>query len=242
MAFHFQDPALAEWMVAHESPSQVKAIVGLRGTNKSELLLAIRTWLIGRGVKESEIVRIDFEDSRFRNLKHAADVEAYLSSYTASESPRHLFLDEIGAVENCGELLRHLVARGGWNIWFTSSNRRPVSQEVLGGLFSSVAVLRLWPDPKRSRAQYELARIWGQVFLSEVSSGLDHVDPFMKQALAEYYSDHLGETHSSRDIASKLVVKGRHISPIRSLSTGRRWKTPSFWRLRRSTTRLRGRS
>lgn len=213
MAFHFQDPALAKWMVAHEASSQVKAIVGLRGTNKSELLLSIRTWLLGRGVKESEIVRIDFEDSRFRYLKHATDVETYLSSYSAPERPRHLFLDEIGAVTDCGELLRHLVARGGWNIWFTSSNQRPVSREVLGSLFPSVAVLRLWSDPKRSRAHYELARIWGQVFLSEVTNGLDHVDPFTKQALAEYYSDHLGETRSSREVASELVVKGRRISP-----------------------------
>lgn len=116
---------LMDWAAAHLEDARVKAIVGVRGANKTGALEAVRNLLRARGVDAARLVSIDFEDVRFRHLKTADDVLAFLHRLPGCSMPCYLFLDEISRVGAHAELLRRLHELSAWNVWVASSTAPP---------------------------------------------------------------------------------------------------------------------
>lgn len=207
----FRDPILGSWVKEGLGDPRVKAIVGVRGSNKSAMLHAIHGLVLDSGVKEENVVFIDFEDARFRRFKTASDVMSYLASFPRSSKPYYLFLDEVGMVEWHTELLSRLLATEGWNVWLAASTSQALLSDgnaASGGL----NVFRTWTDIAVPRSRADLEKIWCQIFMRDVVSGVDHPDIRAKETLAEYYSDHLGEIKSLLEIARELQSVGRRIS------------------------------
>ena len=80
---------LMDWAAAHLEDARVKAIVGVRGANKTGALLAVRDWLRARGVEEARLVSLDFEDVRFRHFATADDVLCHLEDLPPCAAPRN---------------------------------------------------------------------------------------------------------------------------------------------------------
>jgi len=118
----FRSPEFGAWVKKGMRDARIKAIVGIRGSNKSGMLHAVHKSLLTGGVAESRIVIIDFEDARFRRFKTAADVIAYLKSFPESKQTRYLFLDEVGMVSWHEDLLKRLQKAQGWNVWLSTSS------------------------------------------------------------------------------------------------------------------------
>jgi len=193
----FNDAALEKWVCDGMRDSRIKAVVGVRGANKSAILQAIRSRVLASGVNESHVVTIDFEDARFRKFKTANDVIDYLSGFPSSKNPYYLFMDEVGMIGYYAELLRRLSASARWNVWLATSSVHPVLPAKEGAPFS---VFRAWTNLRIPRSRGDLEKIWCQIFMRDIVSGIDHPDLRAKELLAEYYSDHLGEVKSLRDI------------------------------------------
>jgi len=208
----FRDSGFGVWMAKVLHDPRMKAIVGIRGSNKTGLLHAVRRTLLSGGVPESHIVIIDFEDARFRRFKTAKDVIAYLKSFPESNEMRYLFLDEVGMVNWHSDLLAQLQREKGWNVWLAASSAH-ILQFGKKDESKHVLTYRLWTDPRSPRSRFELERYWCQIFMRDVVSGVDHPDIRAKETLAEYYSDHLGEGKSLKDISVALSAFGRRLSP-----------------------------
>lgn len=208
----FEDPYFSRWVHMGLDDTRVKALVGVRGSNKTGALMAVRDWIASHGVDESRLVVIDFEESRFRRFKTADDVLGFLDGLPPCNLQRFLFLDEISRIGWYAELLRRLSSMRGWNVWVASSTACAVGEGNPFAQYDWMSVLRIWPSPKLFRPQQVLDRIWYQIFMSDVSCGVVHPDIRAKESLAEYFSDHLGELKTTREIASELIVFGRRIS------------------------------
>ncbi len=177
---------LMDWAAAHLEDARVKAIVGVRGANKTGALEAVRNLLRARGVDAARLVSIDFEDVRFRRLKTADDVLAFLHR-----------LHELPA----------------WNVWGASSTATAVGAgDEAFRPYPWICAFRQWTDPHLSRSPCELERIWCQIFMRDVACCVNHPDIRAKEALAEYLSDHLGERTTLREVAAELRVCGRAIA------------------------------
>lgn len=204
----FKDKALSDWVDSGLRDPRIKAVVGLRGTNKTTILHAVRGRVLASGVDETRVVIIDFEDARFRRFKSAEDMLNYLRAFQHAEQMKYLFLDEVGMVDWHTELLKKLGKSRNWNVWVAASTSHVVAKAP--GDFS---VYRVWSDPKRPRSRGELEKFWCQIFMRDVVSGVNHPDIRAKEALAEYYSDHLGEMTSLRVIAHEMKVVRRKMVP-----------------------------
>lgn len=209
----FDDSDLANWVQTGLDDARVKMVVGVRGANKTGVLRAVRSWLRARGVEEERLVDIDFEDVRFRRFETMKDVLDFLHRLPPCDRPRFLFLDEIGRIGGHGELLRRLSEDREWNVWVASSTAYAISGDHPFVPYAWMSVYRAWPKQGTFRPRQVLERIWCQVFLRDVVSGVTHPDILAKEALAEYFSDHLGEMKTLREIAEELNVCGRKISP-----------------------------
>lgn len=182
---------LMDWAAAHLEDARVKAIVGVRGANKTGALEAVRNLLRARGVDAARLVSIDFEDVRFRRLKTADDVLAFLHRLPGCAMPRYLFLDEISRVGAHAELLRRLHELPAWNASSTATAVGAGDEAFRP--YPWICAFRQWTDPHLSRSPCELERIWCQIFMRDVACCVNHPDIRAKEALAEFLSDHLGE-------------------------------------------------
>lgn len=207
------DSGLSNWVHAGVDDARVKVLVGVRGANKTGALLAVRDWLRARGVEDVRLVSIDFEDVRFRHFATADDVLRHLQNLPPCGAPRFLFLDEVCRIGRPVELLRRLSRMRGWNVWVASSTSSVFGEEEEAARSpDEFSVLRVWPNPRGVRSRQVLSRIWGMVFMRDVACGVNHPDVRAMEALAEYYSDHLGEVKTLREIAAELVICGRRVS------------------------------
>lgn len=209
----FDDPNVANWVQKGLYDARVKMIVGVRGANKTGVLRAVRSWLRTRGIEEPRLVNIDFEDVRFRRFETMEDVLDFLRRLPPCDGPRFLFLNEIGRIGGHVELLRRLSESREWNVWVASSTAYATGDDPQFVPYAWMSVYQVWPRQGTFRSRQVLERIWCQIFLRDVVSGVTHPDIEAKAALAEYFSDHLGEMKTLREIAEELNVRGRKISP-----------------------------
>ena len=206
------DSGLSNWVHAGLDDARVKVLVGVRGANKTGALLAVRDWLRARGVEEARLVSLDFEDVRFRHFATADDVLCHLEDLPPCAAPRFLFLDEVCRIGHAAELLRRLSRMSGWNVWVASSTSCVLGEGASACPSDRFSVLRVWPNPGGVRSRQVLSRIWSMIFMRDIAYGVIHPDVRALEALTEYFSDHLGEVKTLREIASELVVYGRRIS------------------------------
>ena len=206
------DSGLSNWVHAGLDDARVKVLVGVRGANKTGALLAVRDWLRARGVEEARLVSLDFEDVRFRHFATADDVLCHLEDLPPCAAPRFLFLDEVCRIGHAAELLRRLSRMSDWNVWVASSTSCVLGEGASACPSDRFSVLRVWPNPGGVRSRQVLSRIWSMIFMRDIAYGVIHPDVRALEALTEYFSDHLGEVKTLREIASELVVYGRRIS------------------------------
>ena len=206
------DSSLSNWVHAGLDDVRIKVLVGVRGANKTGTLLAVRDWLRARGVEEARLVSLDFEDVRFRHFATADDVLCHLEDLPPCAAPRFLFLDEVCRIGHAAELLRRLSRMSGWNVWVASSTACVLGEGESACPSDRFSVLRVWPNPGGVRSRQVLSRIWCMIFMRDIAYGVVHPDVRALEALTEYFSDHLGEVKTLREIASELVVYGRRIS------------------------------
>ena len=197
---------LSQWIQAHRSQKIVKFIVGIRGMEKSQVL---------RKCLPNDVVRIDFDDPKWRRLKTAADVIAYLNGRgtrpACPDSPTAcpLILEEPGRIFGHTMLLRTLVESGKWNVFVVASNRHVIEDMREYWPEGQLAQFRIWRRVGRPRSEEYLFAVWNTIFVRDVADGIEGCDVRRFAALAEYYSDHIGAVVSNRRIAKVLVTRGR---------------------------------
>ena len=208
----FCEPAFMEWVSAGFGDSRVKVIVGLRGTGKSKALRAIMALLRARGVSDSRMVFIDFGDALTWRFKKMTDVLDYLRALPDEGLPRHLFVNEISRIGWHAKLLRHLGSLENWNVWAASSTSGAVGGGEPFMPYTWVSIFRVWSRPNVPRPRSILRMNWNQIFLRDLDAGVAHNEIRAKEALAGYYSDHLGELNPLREIALEMNARGCEIS------------------------------
>jgi len=203
--------ALCKWVEDGIADPRIKAIVGLRGTDKTTILHAARSRVLASGVPESRVVIVNFEDARFRHFKTADDMLSFLRAFPHTDEVKYLFMDELGMVGWHAELLHRLQRSHRWNVWVAASTSLVIAQTDPQDPLD-LNVYRMWSDPKKPRSRGDLEKIWCQIFMRDVVSGVKYPDIRAKEMLAEYYSDHIGESNSLRDVSKALERDGLKLS------------------------------
>jgi uncharacterized protein len=124
----------------------IKIIVGQRRIGKSYLLFQIMDELVEKGIQKENILYINKELFEFDEIKNYRDLLKFVENKAGDERKRYIFIDEIQDIEQFEKALRHLNAKGGYDIYCTGSNANLLSGELatyLSGRYVEIEMFSL---------------------------------------------------------------------------------------------------
>ena len=109
----------------------IKVITGVRRCGKSYMLGLIKDELINRGINENNIILINFESAKYRNVSNARELDLLIDNLVGNiEGKVYLFFDEIQNVDGWEKSIN--ACRVDWecDIYITGSNSKLLSGEL----------------------------------------------------------------------------------------------------------------
>lgn len=124
----------------------IKVITGIRRCGKSYMLGLIKEELINHGIDENNIILINFESAKYRNVANARELDLLIESLVENIDGRvYMFFDEIQNVDGWEKSIN--ACRIDWNcdIYITGSNSKLLSGELATHLTGRYLEIRMYP-------------------------------------------------------------------------------------------------
>lgn len=109
----------------------IKVINGIRRSGKSTILKLLRGHLIQKiGVKENQILYINFESFEFKNISNELDLYNFIKKGLYTKGKTYIFIDEIQEVEKWEKAVNALTVDFNCDLYITGSNSQLLSSEL----------------------------------------------------------------------------------------------------------------
>jgi len=123
----------------------IKVLIGIRRCGKSVLLKQIEAELIEKGVEQSQIVYLNFEDLSYSFIANEMDLHKYIMERTIENRKYYLMFDEIQNVEGFEKAINSFRATMDCSIFLTGSNGKLLSGELATHLSGRYVSFRVMP-------------------------------------------------------------------------------------------------
>lgn len=146
MAELINRPEYLEQLVQNKDVDLVKIVTGIRRCGKSSLLDLFHKYLYEQGVAESNIIHMNMESLRYRNLSDYLTFYDYISERIAKDGKTYLIFDELQAVEHWEKAIESFRLDFDVDIYITGSNAYLLSTEfstLLSGRYVEIRMLPL---------------------------------------------------------------------------------------------------
>lgn len=114
----------------YEETSLIKIIYGMRRSGKSVILTQIIDEIKEKGIKDDNIIYINFESLKYDFIKDAKDLYNYIEEQTKNNKKYYVFLDEIQKVTDFEKGINSLRVTDKYSIFITGSNSRMTLLEL----------------------------------------------------------------------------------------------------------------
>ena len=136
--------------ISLDAPGErIRVAIGMRRTGKTCLLVQAMQDLVARGVPESSLLFLNFEDDRLQPLalEGAARIidEFYALAPENHDRETHLCLDEVHALPDWSRLVRRLQDTRRVRLYLTGSSARLLSREIATELRGRSLATEVWP-------------------------------------------------------------------------------------------------
>ena len=124
----------------------IKIITGIRRSGKSTVLRLMREELTGMGVRDDQIVSMNFESFLFAEITTGQKLMAYLKDKISTADKTYLLLDEIQEVAGWEKAVNALMLDFDTDIYLTGSNSHMLSSDLatfLAGRYVEIPVFTL---------------------------------------------------------------------------------------------------
>lgn len=132
----------------------IKIIIGIRRSGKSTLLKQIIAKLKESGVKDSQIIYLNFEDYQIREYKDTDRLYNYLEKKVIDGVKTYIFLDEIQEVENFEQVVNSFNATKDVDIYLTGSNSKMLSGEYATLITGRYKIFEIFPFSFKELLEY----------------------------------------------------------------------------------------
>ena len=133
---------LKEW----QNKQVIKVVTGIRRTGKSVLLTMFQDYLRSSGVKDDQIISVNFEDMEFEDLLDYRKLYAYIKERINPGTQMYIFLDEVQKVDSYENVVDSFYVQDNTDIYITGSNSYLFSGQLatnLRGRYIEINVLPL---------------------------------------------------------------------------------------------------
>lgn len=131
-------------IVATKDTEFIKVITGVRRSGKSTLLLMFKNYLLDNGVKEEDIIHINFESAMYDDIKNYKDLYNYVKSKIKKDKV-YLLLDEVQNVESWEKAINSFKVDFNIDIYITGSNAYLLSSELSTLLSGRYIEIKMYP-------------------------------------------------------------------------------------------------
>lgn len=124
----------------------IKVITGIRRCGKSTVLKLFQQKLIASGVKEEQIISINFEDMEFEELLDYKKLYQYIKERIIQDKQMYIFLDEVQKVDKYENVVDSLFIQEHIDVYITGSNSYLFSGQLatnLRGRYIEISMLPL---------------------------------------------------------------------------------------------------
>ncbi|MBS1777271.1 MAG: ATP-binding protein [Bacteroidetes bacterium] len=125
---------------------QIKIITGIRRSGKSTILRLLKEEFLTNGVKQEQILAINFESFAYSELLKASKLYQFVKSEIKTQQKYYLLLDEIQEVEDWEKVVNSFLVDFDVDIYLTGSNSHLLSSELatfLAGRFVEINIYTL---------------------------------------------------------------------------------------------------
>ena len=125
----------------------IKVIIGIRRSGKSVLLKQIMEEIKKNGIKDEQIIYINFEFDDFNFIKNNEDLHLYVDKKIPKEKKFYLFFDEIQNIEKWEKAVNSYKAKYGEkvSIFVTGSNSDLLSEEFATHISGRYVSFKIYP-------------------------------------------------------------------------------------------------
>ena len=151
-------PEYLNQLIQHREVDLVKIVTGIRRGGKSSLLDLFHQYLSDSGVPDVNVIHMNLESLRYRNLTNYLSFYDYVSERIPKSGKTYLIFDELQAVEHWEKAIESFRLDFDVDIYITGSNAYLLSTEfstLLSGRYVEIRMLPL--SFKEFLAFYEFA-------------------------------------------------------------------------------------
>lgn len=151
-------PEYLNQLIQHRDVDLVKIVTGIRRCGKSSLLDLFHQFLSDSGVPDVNVIHMNLESLRYRNLTNYLSFYDYVSERIPKSGKTYLIFDELQAVEHWEKAIESFRLDFDVDIYITGSNAYLLSTEfstLLSGRYVEIRMLPL--SFKEFLAFYEFA-------------------------------------------------------------------------------------
>lgn len=139
-------PEYLNQLIQHRDVDLVKIITGIRRCGKSSLLDLFHQYLSDNNIADENIIHMNLESLRYRNLTNYLDFYDYVSERIPKTGKTYLIFDELQVVEHWEKAIESFRLDFNVDIYITGSNAYLLSTEfstLLSGRYVEIPILPL---------------------------------------------------------------------------------------------------
>lgn len=131
-------------LIAFKDKEPVKVITGIRRCGKSSLLKLMQEYLLNSGVKQDQIIAINFESLEFQEMNYK-ELYEYVKKKIPTTKRTYLFFDELQRIERWEDAINSFRVDFDCDIYITGSNSYLLSSEYSTYLSGRYVEIKMYP-------------------------------------------------------------------------------------------------
>ena len=187
----------------------IKVIVGVRRCGKSYMFNLIIEELIKRGINKDNILLINFESAKYRNVSNPRELDLLIKDLTKNiDGKIYMFFDEIQNVEEWERSINSYRVDYNCDIYLTGSNSKLLSGELATYLAGRYMEIKMYPFSFKEYMDYKKTSPSKNLFNEYLTYG---GFPFLLSLESEIEKiDYLSDIFNSiflKDIISRYKIR-----------------------------------
>ena len=123
----------------------IKVITGIRRSGKSQILMMLRDELKERGVKEEQILYINFESYEYADIEDDKQLYQFVRQRIIPNAKTYIMLDEIQVVQRWEKVVNSFMVDFDCDVYITGSNSKLLSSELATFIAGRYIELTVYP-------------------------------------------------------------------------------------------------
>ncbi|EHO86592.1 hypothetical protein HMPREF0380_00251 [Eubacterium infirmum F0142] len=131
-------------LIAFQDKEPIKVITGIRRCGKSSLLKLMQEHLLNSGVKQDQIIAINFESLEFQEMNYK-ELYEYVKKKIPNTKRAYLFFDELQRIERWEDAINSFRVDFDCDIYISGSNSYLLSSEYSTYLSGRYVEIKMYP-------------------------------------------------------------------------------------------------